>query len=294
FLVIAYNLDFKIPEWKIKRDKAVLDDLDIEETLPIISDTKSEQIELSPSFNREKKESTSTVNSTFERQAVAKEPVVSHVGVVEQELTLKAESSSFELEIDDESKESPDLAVEEVLEEKKSDADVLVEKFGQYDPQLDLSNYKYPHLGLLRDYGTGKIVINNAELEANKDRIVDTLANYNIEIEKIKATIGPTVTLYEIVPKPGVRISKIKNLEDDIALSLAALGIRIIAPMPGKGTIGIEVPNSQPEMVSMRSVIATEKFQHTDMDLPIAFGKTITNEVFIADLAKMPHLLVAG
>ena len=189
---------------------------------------------------------------------------------------------------------SPPLTVAPVKEEKPSTADELVEKVGQYDPKLDLSSYRYPTLDLLRDYGSGKITVNNHELEANKDKIVDTLGNYNIEIAKIKATIGPTVTLYEIIPKPGVRISKIKNLEDDIALSLAALGIRIIAPMPGKGTIGIEVPNSHPEMVSMRSVLATEKFQHTDMDLPIALGRTISNEVYIADLAKMPHLLVAG
>ena len=186
------------------------------------------------------------------------------------------------------------LAVEKVVEEKEITANDLVAQFGEYDPKLDLSGYQYPTLDLLKDYGTGKITINQQELEANKNRIVDTLRNYNIEIEHIKATIGPTVTLYEIIPKPGVRISKIKNLEDDIALSLAALGIRIIAPMPGKGTIGIEVPNSSPEMVSMRSVLATEKFQKTDMDLPIALGKTISNEVFIADLSKMPHLLVAG
>ncbi|MFC7525170.1 DNA translocase FtsK 4TM domain-containing protein [Parapedobacter sp. GCM10030251] len=189
---------------------------------------------------------------------------------------------------------TPPLTVSPIKEEKPSTADELVEKVGQYDPKLDLSSYQYPTLDLLRDYGSGKITVNNHELEANKDKIVDTLGNYNIEIAKIKATIGPTVTLYEIIPKPGVRISKIKNLEDDIALSLAALGIRIIAPMPGKGTIGIEVPNSHPEMVSMRSVLATEKFQHTDMDLPIALGRTISNEVYIADLAKMPHLLVAG
>ena len=189
---------------------------------------------------------------------------------------------------------TPSLTVEAVKEERPSTADELVEKVGQYDPKLDLSGYQYPTLDLLRDYGTGKITVNNNELEANKDKIVETLGNYNIEISKIKATIGPTVTLYEIIPKPGVRISKIKNLEDDIALSLAALGIRIIAPMPGKGTIGIEVPNSHPEMVSMRSVLATEKFQHTDMDLPIALGRTISNEVYIADLTKMPHLLVAG
>lgn len=186
------------------------------------------------------------------------------------------------------------LDVEEVKEEKQITANDLVAQFGEYDPKLDLSGYQHPTLDLLKEYGTGKITINQQELEANKNKIVDTLRNYNIEIEHIKATIGPTVTLYEIIPKPGVRISKIKNLEDDIALSLAALGIRIIAPMPGKGTIGIEVPNSSPEMVSMRSVLATEKFQKTEMDLPIALGKTISNEVYIADLAKMPHLLVAG
>src|SRR5690606_764956 len=191
--------------------------------------------------------------------------------------------------------EGPSMTVEAVKEEKEVDkATELVQEFGQYDPKLDLSGYQYPGLDLLNDYGSGKITINNHELEENKDKIVDTLGNYNIEIDKIKATIGPTVTLYEIIPKPRVRISRIKNLEDDIALKLAALGIRIIAPMPGKGTIGIEVPNSNPEMVSMRSVLATEKFQHTDMDLPIALGKTISNEVYIADLAKMTHLLVAG
>ena len=189
---------------------------------------------------------------------------------------------------------APGLVVEDIKEEKEITASDLVAQFGQYDPKLDLSGYQHPALDLLKDYGSGKITINQHELEANKNKIVDTLRNYSIEIESIKATIGPTVTLYEIIPKPGVRISKIKNLEDDIALSLAALGIRIIAPMPGKGTIGIEVPNSSPEMVSMRSVLATEKFQKTDMDLPIALGKTISNEVYIADLAKMPHLLVAG
>lgn len=189
-------------------------------------------------------------------------------------------------------KESPPLTIEKTEEEKKSSE--LVEQFGMYDPTLDLSSYKYPTLDLLENYGSNKIAVNSEELEANKNKIVETLNHYNIEIDKIKATIGPTVTLYEIIPAPGVRISKIKNLEDDIALSLAALGIRIIAPMPGKGTIGIEVPNQHPEMVSMRSVLATEKFQNTTMDLPIALGKTISNEVYIADLSKMPHLLVAG
>ena len=163
-----------------------------------------------------------------------------------------------------------------------------------YDPTLDLPRYQFPTLELLNDYGMAKAQVTKEELEANKDRIVETLGHYGISIASIKATIGPTVTLYEIVPEAGVRISKIKALEDDIALSLAALGIRIIAPIPGKGTIGIEVPNTKKEMVSIRSVLGSEKFARTEMDLPIAFGRTITNEVFVADLAKMPHLLMAG
>ncbi|MCA8829967.1 DNA translocase FtsK [Hymenobacter pini] len=165
---------------------------------------------------------------------------------------------------------------------------------GEYDPTLDLPRYQYPTLELLNDYGIAKAQVTKEELEANKDRIVETLGHYGINIASIKATIGPTVTLYEIVPDAGVRISKIKSLEDDIALSLAALGIRIIAPIPGKGTIGIEVPNTKKEMVSIRSVFNTDKFISTEMDLPIAFGRTITNEVFVVDLAKMPHLLMAG
>nr|WP_260390282.1 DNA translocase FtsK 4TM domain-containing protein [Ornithobacterium rhinotracheale] len=171
----------------------------------------------------------------------------------------------------------------------------LVQQYGEYDQRLDLSNYKYPTIDLLIDYNQGKKrSIDQSELEANKDRIVETLSNYKINIASIKATVGPTVTLYEIVPEAGVRISKIKNLEDDIALSLSALGIRIIAPIPGRGTIGIEVPNNNPTMVAMRSVIASQKFQTAEMELPIAFGKTISNETFVADLAKMPHLLMAG
>ncbi len=164
-----------------------------------------------------------------------------------------------------------------------------------YDPTLDLPHYKYPTLDLLNEYDQGKsATVTKEELEANKDRIVDTLKNYSIGISSIKATIGPTVTLYEIVPDAGVRISKIKSLEDDIALSLSALGIRIIAPMPGKGTIGIEVPNKNKEMVSVRSVFSTEKFVSSDKELPVVFGKTISNEIFVIDLAKMPHLLMAG
>ncbi len=170
----------------------------------------------------------------------------------------------------------------------------LVQDFGEFDPTLELSNYQFPSIELLKEYSSGGITINQAELEENKNRIVDTLKNYNIGISQIKATVGPTVTLYEIVPEAGIRISKIKNLEDDIALSLAALGIRIIAPIPGKGTIGIEVPNNNPTMVSMKSVIASPKFQTAEMELPIALGKTISNETFVVDLAKMPHLLMAG
>lgn len=166
---------------------------------------------------------------------------------------------------------------------------------GDYDPTLDLSHYKYPDLELLDNHAaSNKGKVEKAELEANKDRILQTLKNYNIDIAKIHATIGPTVTLYEIVPAAGVRISKIKNLEDDIALSLSALGIRIIAPMPGKGTIGIEVPNQNPEIVPMKTLLSHDKFSQTSMDLPVALGKTISNDVFIADLAKMPHLLMAG
>ena len=163
-----------------------------------------------------------------------------------------------------------------------------------YDPKLELSKYVYPTYDLLADVEAPDKVVDADELEANKNRILETLRNYKIEIAKIKAAVGPTVTLYEIIPEAGVRISKIKNLEDDIALSLSALGIRIIAPIPGRGTIGIEVPNRSPKMVSMKSVLTSEKFIKTNMDLPIALGMTISNEVFIADLAKMPHLLMAG
>lgn len=181
---------------------------------------------------------------------------------------------------------------EDIIEENL--ASRLVADFGLFDPTLDLSNYKFPTLDLLKEYSTGGITINQEELEENKNRIVDTLRNYKIEIAQIKATVGPSVTLYEIVPEAGIRISKIKSLEDDIALSLSALGIRIIAPIPGKGTIGIEVPNKNPTMVSMKSVIGSAKFQEAEMELPIALGKTISNETFVVDLAKMPHLLMAG
>ena len=181
---------------------------------------------------------------------------------------------------------------EDIVEENL--ASRLVANFGLFDPTLELSNYKFPTIDLLKEYSSGGITINQEELEENKNKIVDTLRNYKIEIAQIKATVGPSVTLYEIVPEAGIRISKIKSLEDDIALSLSALGIRIIAPIPGKGTIGIEVPNKNPTMVSMKSAIGSAKFQEAEMELPIALGKTISNETFVVDLAKMPHLLMAG
>lgn len=196
--------------------------------------------------------------------------------------------SDFEIEVQEDEPEA------EIIGGLQSN---LPEHYGldtSYDPTLDLRDYKYPTMDLLTEYSSQKREIDTAELETSKNMIIETLKNYNIAISKIKASVGPTVTLYEIVPAPGVKISKIKNLEDDIALSLAALGIRIIAPIPGKGTIGIEVPNKNPEMVPMRGVLASKKFQENDFQLPVVLGKTISNEIFVADLAKMPHLLMAG
>ncbi|PSL05736.1 FtsK/SpoIIIE family DNA translocase [Cecembia rubra] len=181
-----------------------------------------------------------------------------------------------------------------VTGDKEEKTAAEVENLDPYDPKLDLPQYQYPTLDLLNEYDFQKVTVSRQELEENKNKIVETLVNFKIGIQEIKATIGPTVTLYEIVPDPGVKISKIKNLEDDIALNLAALGIRIIAPMPGKGTIGIEVPNKNRELVPAKSVLGTEKFMKSDKDLPVALGKTISNEVFVMDLAKMPHLLMAG
>ncbi len=204
--------------------------------------------------------------------------------------------SELKLEVAPTKEEKTDLPL--FVEEPKSDTDVLADKLveekGFYDPTLDLSGYKFPPLELLNEYETGKVQVTQEELNANKDKIVATLTNFKIGISSIKATIGPTVTLYEIVPDAGIKISRIKNLEDDIALNLAALGIRIIAPIPGKGTIGIEVPNKNREMVSIRSVLASPTFSKSDKELPIALGKTISNELFVIDLTKMPHLLVAG
>lgn len=210
----------------------------------------------------------------FEPSALAKEP-------------FKGPDVAFTVE-------APEPPEAEELPFSADQTEDLVAEYGEYDPKLDLSTYQYPPLSLLAEYGNTGSQVTQEELEANKNRIVETINNFSIGISSIKATIGPTVTLYEIVPDAGVRISKIKNLEDDIALSLSALGIRIIAPMPGKGTIGIEVPNKKREMVSMKSIMASEKFQKAGFELPVILGKTISNEIFVADLAKMPHLLMAG
>jgi S-DNA-T family DNA segregation ATPase FtsK/SpoIIIE len=244
------------------------------------------------------------INKTYEE-----EDWVSEVNPKKETSTIEDKSTTTPLTIDpEESKPKPapkkseidedlKMEVETVEEEEVEDtlSSKLVKDFGEFDPTLELKNYKWPTIDLLKDYNAGGgITVDQEELEENKNNIVNTLKNYKIEIAHIKATVGPTVTLYEIVPEAGIRISKIKNLEDDIALSLAALGIRIIAPIPGKGTIGIEVPNKNSTIVSMRSVIASPKFQNAEMELPMAFGKSISNETFVVDLAKMPHLLMAG
>lgn len=233
------------------------------------------------------------------------------VEIDDEFLEKKEESSSnkklenetdTEIIIDNEPKKDDDIeitiepspATNNIFTDPDKKADELVEKHGLYDQRLDLANFQMPSLDLLKDYGNEEITINREELEQNKNKIVEVLKNFNVGVSKIKATIGPTVTLYEIVPESGTRIATIKRLQDDIALSLSALGIRIIAPIPGKGTVGIEVPRQTPAMVSMRSALQASNIHSTDMDLPVVFGKTISNEIFMADLSKMPHLLIAG
>ena len=235
--------------------------------------------------------------SQFEINKEALKPTIANASEINLEPTIKptpiAPTPTMEIiETKDDSFVIEKAQEEDIIEENL--ASKLVADFGLFDPTLDLSHYKFPTLDLLKEYSSGGITINQEELEENKNKILETLRNYKIEIAQIKATVGPSVTLYEIVPEAGIRISKIKSLEDDIALSLSALGIRIIAPIPGKGTIGIEVPNKNPTLVSMKSVIGSAKFQEAEMELPIAFGKTISNETFVVDLAKMPHLLMAG
>ncbi|HSZ34846.1 MAG TPA: DNA translocase FtsK 4TM domain-containing protein, partial [Puia sp.] len=243
-----------------------------EEDIPLIIDkseeTKAEKVPFLPDENNKKEFTFSTeISKPTKKDMPAANPL--------------------ELEI----KEIPEQTTKE---KDYPDNPVNGDNTRDYEPTLDLRNYKFPTLDLLQAHGTDRIIQDPAELENNKNQIIGTLKNYDIDIQKISATVGPTVTLYEIVPSPGVRISRIKNLEDDIALNLSALGIRIIAPIPGKGTIGIEVPNVKKSVVSMRTLLASDKFQHSTFNLPIAIGKTINNENFIVDLSTMPHLLMAG
>ncbi|MDF2452113.1 MAG: cell division protein FtsK/SpoIIIE [Bacteroidota bacterium] len=311
FLVLSINLNFNI-----KKD--VLPNLDNEDVIEQELEEKGNSINphastvydttKEPVLSREEEAALLNFEVVNTQQPIVEEPqpvAPTENILLDLEVVAKPEEPKKNLDFEinnpgaDEIVQVPEFVKEEPKQNSISlDDEVkaaqLVEEFGQYDPTLDLGHYQFPSPELLIDYGTGNARVSNEELTANKDRIVNTLKNYGIEIDKISATVGPTVTLYEIVPAAGVRISKIKNLEDDIALSLAALGIRIIAPIPGRGTIGIEVPNQTPEMVPMRNIIASDKFQNTTHDLPIALGKTINNEIFIADLAKMPHLLMAG
>jgi len=277
YLIISFNISFN---WFKKKKK---EDEEEEVTTPISASAAQAGIELGVEATPEPDD--------LEKKGEDKEELSS----IDLELETENEKEEEKPEKKEDG-EDIELEVEDATEEETVTTEEIKDKqeFTQYDPTLDLSSYEPPTIDLLEDYGDNEIRVDKDELESNKDRIVETLGNYNIQIQKIKATIGPTVTLYEIVPAPGIRISKIKNLEDDIALSLSALGIRIIAPIPGRGTVGIEVPNKNPEIVSMKSVMASEKFVNSEAELPIGLGKTISNEILIADLAKMPHLLMAG
>ena len=237
------------------------------------------------------KDEEQTKTSSFEMPIENLEPTIENYSNIKKDKISdqipapKAKVESLKMEV---------TIAEEEASETDNLAAKLVEDFGEVDPTLELSKFIFPHLDLLKKYDSEGISVDEEELEDNKNKIVETLNNYKIGISSIKATVGPTVTLYEIIPDAGIRISKIKNLEDDIALSLSALGIRIIAPIPGRGTIGIEVPNKNATTVSMNSVIASKKFQTTEMELPVALGKTISNETFVVDLTRMPHMLMAG
>ncbi|TMM31026.1 DNA translocase FtsK [Polaribacter aestuariivivens] len=295
YLVLRYKLTFHEFLERLKQKRAEKeqkkqeeDELEVPQNDSIETD-QSNKVNLTTTPTEDKKE-----KSEFELSVENLTPTISKhsdVSAKKEKLTLTVEEKNEE---DSEPEVEIDVAIHREEEhETENLSDKLVKDFGEFDPTLELANFKFPTFNLLKQYNE-TISIDPEELEANKDRIVDTLKNYKIGIAEIKATVGPTITLYEIVPEAGIRISKIKNLEDDIALSLSALGIRIIAPIPGKGTIGIEVPNKKSTIVSMHSVISSKKFQESTMELPIALGKTISNETFVIDLAKMPHLLMAG
>ena len=256
--------------------------------------TSTEQTQVLEKENQNPVESTTEINidttsdSTFETPLKNLEPTIQNHSNIDKKKDIP------EKVINDMNMKMEVNVAKDELSETDNLASRLVEDFGEFDPTLELSKFVFPPLDILKKYDTEGITINEEELENNKNNIVETLINYKIGISSIKATVGPTVTLYEIIPEAGIRISKIKNLEDDIALSLSALGIRIIAPIPGRGTIGIEVPNKNSTIVSMQSVISSQKFQKSELELPIALGKTISNETYVVDLAKMPHLLMAG
>ena len=287
FLLIAYiTIRFKItPELIIKKFRST--ETEVPEPPTIVSSEIAQ--ENSVPVVEEKSE--------FELSVENLQPTIQkHSEVLTSDKDIVSSIEEPSLIIREKENDTVKIDVEEITEEENVTENLskkLVEDFGEFDPTLELGNFKFPTLNLLKLYNES-ISIDPEELELNKNKIVETLKNYKIGIAQIKATVGPTITLYEIVPEAGIRISKIKNLEDDIALSLSALGIRIIAPIPGKGTIGIEVPNKKSTIVSMHSVIASKKFQESTMELPIALGKTISNETFVVDLAKMPHLLMAG
>ncbi|WP_321374217.1 DNA translocase FtsK 4TM domain-containing protein [uncultured Draconibacterium sp.] len=265
-----------------------------EEDIAFDEETVSAEIEGEESVTKIIEDDDDVVKAIFESDEEDDLPLDEKEEViVEAEEPETQNTPEDEIEVVKKEEEDLDLTVAPKHEEEESDG-TGPEELEDYDPTLDLASFKFPTLDLLEDHKFGNAEVKNEELVANKNKIVETLRHYKIEITKIRATIGPTITLYEIVPAPGVRISKIKNLEDDIALSLAALGIRIIAPIPGRGTIGIEVPNQNPETVSMHSIIRSKKFQESTAELPVALGKTISNETFMFDLVKMPHILVAG
>jgi DNA segregation ATPase FtsK/SpoIIIE, S-DNA-T family len=285
FMIFFFNIT-SIPAFHVKDPKPMGNDA--------ILDTEKDEEPLFSTYTDEKDNWPDQHNP--EDVVIPPMPVVKEKPV-EMEVIKPSNEVPLEIQktevVKKEATAEPVFTVEEAADTDKL-AEQLVQEHGEYDPTLDLSNFKFPPLELLNEYDPGKGGVTQEELNQNKDKIVATLVNFKIGIQSIKATIGPTVTLYEIVPDAGIKISRIKNLEDDIALSLSALGIRIIAPIPGKGTIGIEVPNKNREMVSIRSVFSTQAFAKTDRELPVALGKTISNEVLVIDLAKMPHLLVAG
>ena len=319
YIIWQFNPAFNIPKRKIVEEEKPEADVTGEKVAPVVGKTindvyaengnslktNGEKLVLSPTNTSndqpefkliEKDEKVEPVNETVKEKTLPVPPVSEPIQTVLQKeeirpakKTVKESEATIALEI----KEFPNETVEEEVVEKDG-KEKGYENLPPYEPTLDLRDYRYPTLDLLETHGSEKIVQDANELENNKNQIIATLRNYDIEIQKIMATVGPTVTLYEIVPAAGIRISRIKNLEDDIALSLAALGIRIIAPIPGKGTIGIEVPNVRKSIVSMKTLLGSEKFQHNNYSLPIALGKKIDNDNFIVDLTSMPHLLMAG